>query len=174
MGDGHSEVVEAKSPAFFQKAPVACFGVADVASSPNSLARSIIDSFPRGGAEEENDEEENAETEVLYLPGLLEVELIELSQVSIVVGVNKERQNYVVSRVAGYTFFAVHIVVFVSVAMNGSLFLIRFHFLVYFLNFNHLANCNRGLCCHVVSKKGERTRRIRRRSCFYHRKKTDC
>ncbi len=84
MGDRHSEGVQAKSPAFFQKVPTASFGVTDVASSHNSIARSIIDSFPRGGAEAENDEAEDksAETEVLYLPGLLEVELIASDQVS--------------------------------------------------------------------------------------------
>jgi len=76
MGDRHSEGVQARSPAFFSKAPTVSFGVTDAASSHNSIARSIIDSFPRGGAEDENDEDESAETEVLYLPGLLEVELI--------------------------------------------------------------------------------------------------
>mmetsp|Transcript_15649 Transcript_15649/g.39362 ORF Transcript_15649/g.39362 Transcript_15649/m.39362 type:complete len:930 (-) Transcript_15649:59-2848(-) len=80
MGDRHSEGVQARSPAFFSKAPTVSFGVTDVASSRNAIARSIIDSFPRGGAEEENDEDESAETEVLYLPGLLEVELIASDQ----------------------------------------------------------------------------------------------
>ena len=82
MGDRHSEGVQARSPAFFSKAPTVSFGVTDAASSHNSIARSIIDSFPRGGAEEENDEDESAETEVLYLPGLLEVELIASDHVS--------------------------------------------------------------------------------------------
>ena len=81
MGDRHSEGVHARSPAFFQKAPLASFGMTDVASSQNSLARSIINDFPRGGAEGDEESEE-AHTEVLYLPGLLEVELIALDQVS--------------------------------------------------------------------------------------------
>eukprot|EP00531_Pseudo-nitzschia_arenysensis_P001091 CAMPEP_0116137262 /NCGR_PEP_ID=MMETSP0329-20121206/12159_1 /TAXON_ID=697910 /ORGANISM="Pseudo-nitzschia arenysensis, Strain B593" /LENGTH=908 /DNA_ID=CAMNT_0003632175 /DNA_START=131 /DNA_END=2857 /DNA_ORIENTATION=+ len=82
MGDRNSEGVQARSPAFLQRAPTVSFGVTDVASSHNSIARSIIDSFPRGGAEAENDEseDESAETEVLYLPGLLEVELIASDQ----------------------------------------------------------------------------------------------
>jgi len=76
MGDRHSEGVQARSPAFFQRTAVTSFGMTDVATSENSLARSIIDSVPRGGAEEENEEDEEVETEVLYLPGLLEVLLI--------------------------------------------------------------------------------------------------
>jgi hypothetical protein len=65
-----------------QRTAVTSFGMTDVASSQNSLARSIIDSVPRGGAEEENEEDEEVETEVLYLPGLLEVQLIASTKVS--------------------------------------------------------------------------------------------
>ena len=82
MGDRHSEGVQARSPAFFQRTAVSSFGMTDVATSENSLARSIIDSVPRGGAEEENEEDEEVETEVLYLPGLLEVLLIASAKVS--------------------------------------------------------------------------------------------
>jgi len=77
MGDRHSESVQARSPAFFQRTNAASFGMIEVASSHNSLARSIIDSVPRGGAEGDGEsEDEDVETEVLYLPGLLEVELV--------------------------------------------------------------------------------------------------
>ena len=94
MGDIHSEGVQARSPAFFQKAPLASFGMTDVASSQNSLARSIIKDFPRGGAEGEEESEE-AITEVLYLPGLLEVELIASDQVSILeVTAKKSKANF--------------------------------------------------------------------------------
>ena len=85
MGDRNGERVEARSPAFFQRSSVASFGMTDVASPQNSLARSIIDSVPRGGADEGDDdsEDEAAETEVLYLPGLLDVELVASDQVSL-------------------------------------------------------------------------------------------
>lgn len=84
MGDRHSEGVQARSPAFFQKPAVTSFGMTDIASTHNELAQSIISSVPRGGAEEQNDESEDeaAETEILYLPGLLEVELTASDQVS--------------------------------------------------------------------------------------------
>ena len=82
MGDRNGEGVQARSPAFFQRTAVTSFGVTDVASSQNSIARSIIDSVPRGGAEEGDGSDEEAETEVLYLPGLLEVQLVATDQVS--------------------------------------------------------------------------------------------
>ena len=87
MGDRHGDGVEARSPAFFQKTSSASFAMNDVASSQRSLSRLIIDSVPRGGAEEEADdeEEEGAETEILYLPGLLEVELTASDHVSVFV-----------------------------------------------------------------------------------------
>merc|ERR1719343_1375330 len=82
MGDKSGEGVEARSNAFVQKFSVASFGITDIASSHNSLTQSIIDRVPRGGADEgDNDsEDEGAETEVLYLPGLLEVQLIASDQ----------------------------------------------------------------------------------------------
>ena len=84
MGDRNGEGVQARSPAFFQRSSVASFGMTDVAISQNSIARSIIDRVPRGGADEgNNDPEDDAvETEVLYLPGLLEVQLVASDQVS--------------------------------------------------------------------------------------------
>jgi len=82
MGDRQSEVVLARSPAFLQRTTVTSFGMTDVSSSHNSLARSILDKIPRGGAEadDEPEEDEGPETEVLYLPGLLEVLLIASDQ----------------------------------------------------------------------------------------------
>mmetsp|Transcript_3624 Transcript_3624/g.8292 ORF Transcript_3624/g.8292 Transcript_3624/m.8292 type:complete len:918 (+) Transcript_3624:66-2819(+) len=83
MGDMRDEGVEARSPAFFQRNTATSFGMTDVASSQRSLSRMIIEDFPRGGAEEDGkSEEEEAETEVLYLPGLLEVELVATEQPS--------------------------------------------------------------------------------------------
>lgn len=81
MGDRHSEVVQARSPAFLQKPALTSFGMTNVATSHNPLAQSIIESVPRGGSEEESEgDEEEVETEVLYLPGLLEVKLVASDQ----------------------------------------------------------------------------------------------
>merc|ERR1719343_1629329 len=78
MGDKSGEGVEARSNAFVQKFSVASFGITDIASSHNSLTQSIIDRVPRGGADDGDDdsEDEGVGTEVLYLPGLLEVQLV--------------------------------------------------------------------------------------------------
>lgn len=82
MGERNGDIVEARSPTFLQRSSIASFGVKDVITPQNSLVRSIIDSVPRGGADEGDDDsgEEGAETEVLYLPGLLEVELVASDQ----------------------------------------------------------------------------------------------
>lgn len=80
MGDRNGEGVQARSPAFFQRTTVTSFGMTDVASTQNSLARSIIDRVPRGGADEGDGSEEGVQTEVLYLPGLLEVQLVASDQ----------------------------------------------------------------------------------------------
>jgi transitional endoplasmic reticulum ATPase len=78
MGGRYEEGVEARSPAFFPKTTWRSFALTDVPSSHTSLSESIIYNIPRGGAEENSDEaeeEEGAESAVLYLPGLLEVQL---------------------------------------------------------------------------------------------------
>ena len=80
LGDRHNEGAQARSPAFLQKATVTSFGMTDIASVHNSLSQSIINSIPRGGSEGEDQESE--ETEVLYLPGLLDVALVASEQVS--------------------------------------------------------------------------------------------
>jgi len=85
LGGRYEEGVQARSsPAFIPRTTSTSFGVADITSSHKSLAQSIIDNIPRGGAEEEgNDEpedEEAAEAEILYLPGLLEVQVIASDQ----------------------------------------------------------------------------------------------
>eukprot|EP00535_Pseudo-nitzschia_heimii_P008115 CAMPEP_0197183084 /NCGR_PEP_ID=MMETSP1423-20130617/7405_1 /TAXON_ID=476441 /ORGANISM="Pseudo-nitzschia heimii, Strain UNC1101" /LENGTH=921 /DNA_ID=CAMNT_0042633621 /DNA_START=230 /DNA_END=2995 /DNA_ORIENTATION=- len=82
MGERNGDIVEARSPTFLQRASIASFGVKDAITPHNLLVRSIIDSVPRGGADEGDDDsdEEGAETEVLYLPGLLEVELVASDQ----------------------------------------------------------------------------------------------
>lgn len=128
MGDRHSEGVQARSPAFFQKAHLASFGVTDVASSQNSLARSIINDFPRGGAEGDEESEE-AHTEVLYLPGLLEVELVALDQVSFV-----------------ETFSFRHYCIFSLKGMNSNILRSTCLFFLILTS----ANCKYGFCRHVV------------------------
>lgn len=87
MGGRYEEGVEARSPAFFPKTASRSFAMIDVASSHTSLSESIIYSIPRGGAEENGDEaeeEEGAESAVLYLPGLLEVQLKATEHVSLI------------------------------------------------------------------------------------------
>ena len=81
LGDRHNEGAQARSPAFLQKATVTSFGMTDIASVHNSLSQSIINSIPRGGSEGEDQEGEDV-TEVLYLPGLLDVALVASEQVS--------------------------------------------------------------------------------------------
>merc|ERR1712157_323072 len=57
---------------------------ASSATDERSLSVSRIGAVPRGGAEEESsdkmEEETEAETEILYLPGLLDVDLISVDQ----------------------------------------------------------------------------------------------
>ena len=90
MAGRHDEVVvEGRSPAFFRKTTARQHSSSVFASSATderSLSVSRIGAVPRGGAEEESsdkmEEETEAETEILYLPGLLDVDLISVDQVS--------------------------------------------------------------------------------------------
>lgn len=108
MGDRHSEVVQARSPAFLQKPALTSFGMTNVATSHNPLAQSIIESVPRGGSEEESEgDEEEVETEVLYLPGLLEVKLVASDQVSTFCGWKWKEEIGVQPSLVGFGFFCV-------------------------------------------------------------------
>ena len=95
MADRHDEFgVEARTPAFFRRTSSQLHQESSAGSSKKSLllSRSIIDNLSRGGAapgeekiaddSDTTDEEADAEAEVLYLPGLLEVALTPADQVS--------------------------------------------------------------------------------------------
>jgi hypothetical protein len=95
MADRNDEFgVEARTPAFFRRTSSQLHRESSVGSSKKSLllSRSIIDNLSRGGAapgeektaedSDTTDEEADAEAEVLYLPGLLEVALTPADQVS--------------------------------------------------------------------------------------------
>jgi hypothetical protein len=96
MADRHDEFgVEARTPAFFRRTSSQLHQESSAGSSKKSLllSRSIIDTLSRGGAapgeekivddSDTTDEEADAEAEVLYLPGLLEVALTPADQVSV-------------------------------------------------------------------------------------------
>jgi hypothetical protein len=96
MADRHDEFgVEARTPAFFRRTSSQLHQKSSAGSSKKSLllSRSIIDTLSRGGAapgeekivddSDTTDEEADAEAEVLYLPGLLEVALTPADQVSV-------------------------------------------------------------------------------------------
>jgi len=93
MADRHDEFgVEARTPAFFRRTSSQLHQESSAGSSKKSLllSRSIIDNLSRGGAapgeekiaddSDTTDEEADAEAEVLYLPGLLEVALTPADQ----------------------------------------------------------------------------------------------
>lgn len=96
MADRHDEFgVEARTPAFFRRTSSQLHQESSARSSSKKsllLSRSIIDNLSRGGAapgeektaddSDTTDEEADAEAEVLYLPGLLEVALTPADQVS--------------------------------------------------------------------------------------------
>ena len=92
--------VEARSTAFFRRTKhLHQSSSTTVVGSSRSLftSRAIIDTLPRGGAapgedetghDHDSKEEEDAEAEILYLPGLLEVQLTPADQVSVVLRIN--------------------------------------------------------------------------------------